>query len=312
MVISASRRTDIPAFYAEWFVNRLLDGSFDIRNPMNIHRITEWHFSPATIDCIVFWTKNASPLIPLLEKLNDYNYYFQYTINPYDSSIEPFVPKKSIVIDTFKRLSDIIGPHRIVWRYDPIILTHKIDVGYHLTYFERLASLLEGYSERCVISFLDIYKRIESRLRINGIISPDDSQIRILASTMSKIAQDNHFSLMTCSECIDLSEYGIEHSCCIDKNIIENITGRKYSLKKDPYQRKECGCVQSVDIGEYNTCPHNCAYCYASYSEQLMKKKQALHNNNSKLIIGNPSKDDNIIIKHALSSIINSWPSLFK
>ena len=135
MIISASRRTDIPAFYAKWFVNRIAEGCVAVRNPMNIHQISEWIFTPETLDCIVFWTKNPAPLIPLVKEIDDYPYYFQFTLNPYGKDIEPFVPEKKNVIDTFKKLSDLIGPEKVIWRYDPILINPKIDIDYHIKYY---------------------------------------------------------------------------------------------------------------------------------------------------------------------------------
>lgn len=310
MVISASRRTDIPAFYAKWFVNRLKEGRIAVRNPMNIHQITEWSFSPDTVDCIVFWTKNPSQILPLLKEIEEYKYYFQFTLNPYDKSIESKVPVKKEVITTFKKLSDLIGSDKVVWRYDPILLTPTIGIDYHVRYFEKLAKLLSGYTEQCVISFLDIYKRIESRLRSQDISTPFEKQVEILAEKLSQIAKNYYLQIRTCSEAVDLSRFGIEHSSCIDKELIERITGCELITKKDPNQRKECGCVQSVDIGEYNSCPHNCSYCYATYSVNSMSKKIVSANPDSSLIIGEIGEGDRVIEKKA-KSMLNRQLSVF-
>lgn len=159
MILSVSRRTDIPAFYSDWFFNRLQAGFVDVRNPMNIHQISRIKISPDVVDCIVFWTKNPKKMLDRLDELSGYNYYFQFTINPYDKQIEHYVPQKSEVIATFQALSMKIGPEKVIWRYDPILLTNKIDVNYHIKYFNELAKRLNGYTNRCVISFVDLYKK---------------------------------------------------------------------------------------------------------------------------------------------------------
>lgn len=310
MIISASRRTDIPAFYAKWFVDCIKEGVIAVRNPMNIHQITEWRFTPETLDCIVFWTKNAAPLIPYLNNLKEYSYYFQFTLNPYGETIEPLVPKKKIIIDTFKKLSDTIGSDKVIWRYDPILLNSEINIEYHIKYFEKLARLLEGYTANCIISFLDVYKRIEVRLRKNSIIAPEQELVHILAKKLAEIGKSTGISIKTCSESIDLSSEGIEHSSCIDKDLIEKIIDKKLEVKKDPNQRKECGCIQSIDVGQYNSCPHNCSYCYATYSETVMNNNRRLSNNDSLLMLGHITENDKITVKEA-KSLVTCKSSLF-
>lgn len=159
MIISASRRTDIPAFYSDWFLNRIKEGFVDVRNPMNYHQVSRVSLSPDVIDCIVFWSKNPKPMLDRLDELMDYKYYFQFTITPYDTTIEKAVPGMNSMVDTFKALADKVGSNRVVWRYDPILLTDKIDVRYHLSNFYEIAKSLEGYTKRCDISFIDLYKR---------------------------------------------------------------------------------------------------------------------------------------------------------
>lgn len=159
MILSVSRRTDIPAFYSSWFFNRIKEGFVYVRNPMNMHRVSKIMLTPQQIDCIVFWSKNPKPMIGRLHELEAYDYYFQFTINPYDTLLEKYVPKKRKVIDTFRALSDIIGPHRVIWRYDPILFTDSIGLNYHREYFAKLAKLLAGYTNRCAISFIDNYKK---------------------------------------------------------------------------------------------------------------------------------------------------------
>ena len=164
MILSVSRRTDIPAFYSDWFFNRIREGFVYVRNPMNIHKISKIKLSPDVIDCIVFWSKNPCPMLSRLDELQPYMYYFQFTINPYDMKLEQNVPTKNGIIETFRVLSDKIGPERVIWRYDPIILTDSISMNYHVKYFEELAKRLQGYTYTCVISFLDLYKKTERNI----------------------------------------------------------------------------------------------------------------------------------------------------
>lgn len=296
MIISASRRTDIPAFYSDWFFNRIKAGYIDVRNPMSYHRVSRVSLSPEVIDCIVFWSKNPKPMLNRLNELKDYNYYFQFTINPYDKEIERGVPKKKGIIDTFKELSDKIGEERVVWRYDPILLSDSIDEKYHLEYFEELAKRLKGYTKYCVISFIDLYKKTERNIRETSIHEPNEDEMKDLANNISKIAETYNIKVVSCAESIDLSDEGVEHGHCIDQALIEDIVGYRIKARKDKNQRKECGCIESIDIGQYNTCSHNCVYCYANFNKTVVAHQVEKHDKNSSLLIG--SLSDNDIVKN--------------
>lgn len=306
MILSASRRTDIPAFYSNWFFNRLKEGYVDVRNPMNYHRISRIRLNPEVVDCIVFWTKNPRPMIDKLDELKNYHYYFQFTLNPYGKDLEVYVPTKSNnIIDTFKMLSDKIGPDRIIWRYDPIFMSQKIDIKYHLTYFEKLTKILHRSTQTCVISFLDLYKKTETNLKPTSVRTPSEEEILRIASDFSEIAKVYNLRIKTCSETVDLSKFGIEHNHCIDKDLIEKLVGKPMNLVKDKNQRKECGCVESIDIGEYNTCMHNCLYCYATFNRKTAITKNYKHNDNSSLLVGTIGEDDVVKDRVTKSLIIN-------
>lgn len=292
MILSVSRRTDIPAFYWEWFLNRVQAGFVDVRNPMNIHRVSRIDIRPEVVDCIVFWTKNAGNIIPHLDQLKDYKYYFQYTINPYNKLIEENVPLKKYVVENFRLLSEIIGPNRVIWRYDPILLTDMIDVDYHLRYFDELAKRLKGHTNRCVISFVDLYKKTVSNTRELMMKEPTDMEMHFLAHNLSSIAKDYGMEIVSCSESIDLDFDGVRHGCCIDRNLIEEIVGYKIDVKKDKNQRKECGCVESVDLGAYNTCLHACKYCYANFNNMKVQTLSKKHNPLSTLLVGDLDNND--------------------
>ena len=304
MILSVSRRTDIPAFYWEWFLNRVKAGFVDVRNPMNIHQVSRIDIRPNVVDCIVFWTKNAGNIIPHLDQLKDYKYYFQYTINPYNKLIEENVPLKKDIIENFRFLSEIIGPNRVIWRYDPILLTGNINIEYHLRYFEELAKRLQGYTQRCVISFVDLYKKTVSNTRDLMMREPTDNEMHILAQKLSIIAKNYKMEVLSCSENIDLDAEGVKHGCCIDRNLIEKIVGYKIDVKKDKNQRKECGCVESVDLGAYNTCLHACKYCYANFNNAKVHTLSQMHNPLSTLLVGELDETD--VVKERKVKLLKS------
>ena len=265
MIISASRKTDIPAFFSDWFINRINEGFVCSRNPMYPEKISRIKLSPDVIDCIVFWTKNPIPMISKLDKLKDYNYYFQFTLTGYDKDIEINLPDKTKLISAFQELSSKIGAEKVIWRYDPIFLNDKYTIEYHINTFKEMAKALNGYTKKCVISFLDFYPKINDRINHLNIRKISDKEINYLASELVKIAKANDIIIATCAEKIDLETLGIEHNACIDGNLIEMICGKKLkSVKKDPSQRELCQCIASRDIGTYGTCKNGCIYCYAN------------------------------------------------
>lgn len=304
MILSVSRRTDIPAFYWEWFLNRVQAGFVDVRNPMNVHQVSRINIRPEVVDCIVFWTKNAGNVIQHLDQLKEYNYYFQYTINPYNKLIEGNVPTKKNIIENFRVLSDIIGSKRVVWRYDPILLTGNMNIEYHLRYFEELAKRLQGYTQRCVISFVDLYKKTVSNTRDLMMREPTDNEMHVLAQKLSMIAKKYKMEVLSCSENIDLDAEGVRHGCCIDRDLIEDIVGYRIDIKKDANQRKECGCVQSIDLGAYNTCLHACKYCYANFNNAKVHTLSQMHNPLSTLLVGELDKTD--VVKERKVKLLKS------
>lgn len=286
MIISASRRTDIPAFYPDWFINRLKAGFLLVRNPMNRIQVSRITLTPDTVDCIVFWTKNPLPILRYLHLIDRYNYYFHFTITPYDSSIEMNLPKKSELIETFKRLSDAIGPERVIWRYDPVFYTGRYDYNFHLRSFEKLAGALSGYTERCMYSFLTVYKKCEKNMKEISFSRPGINDIIKLSESFSEISASSKIKLQTCAENIDLTDFAISGGKCIDDELITRMSGRKLAIPKDQNQREACRCVSSIDIGAYNTCTHRCIYCYANYDHDQAMRNYHEHNPGSELISG--------------------------
>lgn len=302
MILSVSRRTDIPNYYSEWFFNRLKDEFLYVRNPMNFHQISEIKISPDVVDCIVFWTKNPLPMMERLDELEAYNYYFQFTLTGYGNDVERNLPnKKTSVIPIFQELSNKIGKEKVVWRYDPIFFSNRYNVQYHLKAFRSIAEALSGYTEKCVISFLDIYPK--NKKNMDNLLSYDlsDSELRKFAKELSNIAKENHIKIGSCAEKVDLDEYGIIHNSCIDKELIEKIIGCKLKINKDKNQRIECGCVESVEVGTYNTCKNGCVYCYANYSAKSVESNFQKYDPLSPLLCGHIEKEDRISTRKVVS-----------
>lgn len=295
MIISASRRTDIPNYYSDWFYNRIREGYVLVRNPMNIHQISKIKLTPDVVDCIVFWTKNPAPMISRLNELKDYHYYFQFTLNSYGKDIELNVPSKNVeIIDTFKRLSEEIGAEKVIWRYDPILLNNEYSVDYHITYFEKIAYKLKGYTKKCTISFIDFYRNTTNNVKNLNLHTLTAQDKRKIAEGLSKVATGLGLYIDTCAEDIELSDLNVAHARCIDDKLIEKIIGCKLYVEKDKGQRLECGCIESIDIGMYNTCQNGCKYCYANYSENTVKKNSQNHDSKSPLLCGVPTDEDKI------------------
>jgi DNA repair photolyase len=268
------------------------EGFVYVRNPMNIHQVSKIPINPDVVDCIVFWTKNPQAMINRLDEIKHFNYYFQFTINPYNQSIESFVPPKDSIIDTFKTLSDKIGNNRIIWRYDPILLADNISLDYHIKYFESITKRLASYTNKCTISFIDFYKKTERNLKQITVIELDESEIWHVSKAISEIAKEYGMEIQSCAEKYNLESIGVKHGSCIDSFLIEDIFGFPIESKKDKNQRKECGCIESIDIGEYNTCEHNCLYCYANFNSDEVKKKRGMHISTSPLLIGTITDKD--------------------
>ncbi len=280
MIISASRRTDIPAYYSKWFANRLKEKYVLAPNPYNKKRLSYISLSPDIVDCIVFWTKNPSPIIAELDRITEagYSFYFQFTLTPYGRDMEPALPSKHRLVETFLKLSAKIGPERVVWRYDPVIINENLTPGYHFEQFGRMCGMLSGATKRCIISFIDTYR--------TGFRDMGESEILAIADGFSKTASQYGIKLFTCAEKIDLSRFGIGHASCIDKGLIEHIIGCRINAEKDSGQRPACGCIESIDIGSYDTCPCGCRYCYAVRSRNAALINNKKHNPHSPVLSG--------------------------
>jgi hypothetical protein len=264
MIISASRRTDIPALQSDWFLERIREGYVDVKNPFNTRQSRRIYLNPDIIDCIVFWTRNPNPLTRRLSELDDFNYYFTITITPYGKDLEPINPTLDKTIEAFIALSEKIGRERTIWRYDPILISPEYPVSFHLDNFSKMAEILGIHTEKCVISFIDIYKKLITKLEEPEVRELSISEINEIAHGFSIIAKEQNLTMASCAEEYNLEKFGITKNKCIDDELVSRISGKDIRIKKDKNQRPACGCVESVDIGEYRTCGYACLYCYAN------------------------------------------------
>lgn len=287
MILSVSRRTDIPAFYAEWFIERLRQKFVLVRNPFNIHSISRIPLTPENVDTVVFWTKNSKPIHKYLDEIDElkYKYYFQYTITPYKKDLEEEVQDKKEIVETFQTLSKKIGSEKVILRYDPVILSDNYTIDFHKKAFARLCDLLAPYTKKIVFSFLDDYKKISKNIQQLNIKEISAEEMCIMAEYFADTAKKYNLKIESCAEQIDLERFGINHGKCIDNELIEKITGYKISAGRDN-QRNACGCIKCIDIGEYNTCMHKCLYCYANINKDAAFKNNKLHDTKSPLLIG--------------------------
>ena len=295
MIISASRRTDIPSYYSEWFLERVKEKYVLVKNPMNPKQIGKVSLSPDLIDCIVFWTKNPEPILSKLHQLQDYMYYFQYTITGYQNEIEVGLPDKwSKIVPTFQKLSDAIGSDRVILRYDPVLLNTSYTIEYHLQFFGQLLKCLNGYTKRVVVSFIDFYAKMKQNMKYIEVWPISRVQEELLLKGFVQIASEYGMVIETCSEVGDYQHLGVMHGACIDKELIESLVGLPLEVSKDKNQRKECGCVESIDIGTYNTCLNGCVYCYANYSPSSVKANVQSYQKDSPILCHAITEEDHV------------------
>ena len=293
MILFASGRTDIPAFYSNWFINRVKAGFVDVRNPFNQNLVSRINFSD--VDLIMFCSKNPLPMINKLDILK-VPVLFHVTITPYGKDVEPNIPDKRLIIEGVKKLSLVLGIDNVVLRYDPIFLSDKYNVDYHIRAFDKLCKNLNGYVNKIIVSFMDEYKNVRSNrgiLRYRTITKEDYKKI---GEAFSKSAMDNGMSVQTCFEDNDLTQYGFIKGECLSHELAYILTGKKFK-SSNVRKEKKCECVQMVDIGDYNSCMHMCKYCYANYDEKAVSRNFEMHDDNSSLLIGSVQSDDVIKVR---------------
>ncbi len=288
MILNVSGRTDIVAFYSKWFLNRLKEGYVDVRNPFNQNLVSRINFED--VDLMLFCTKNP---IPIIDKLDDIKipYIFHVTITPYKKDIEPNLPSKSDIIEAVKKISTTIGIENVYVRYDPIFISEKYNIKYHIKAFTKLCSLLKGYVKTIIVSFIDNYKNVRKNLPYLKYRSFTEEDYKLIGENFSKIAKNNNMVVQTCFEERNLTEYGFIKGECMSKELAFKLTGKTYK-KWQARKGNACNCVELVDIGVYNSCNHLCKYCYANYDESKVKENINNHDINSSLLIGHINSND--------------------
>lgn len=293
MILFASGRTDIPAFYSKWFINRVKAGFVDVRNPFNQNLVSRINFSD--VDLIMFCSKNPLPMIDKLKMLK-VPVLFHVTITPYSKDVEPNIPDKRLIIEGVKKLSLVLGIDNVVLRYDPIFLSDKYNVDYHIRAFDKLCKNLNGYVNKIIVSFMDEYKNVRINKNILKYRTFTREDYKKIGEAFSKSAMDNGMSVQTCFEDNDLTEYGFVKGECLSHELAYILTGKKFK-SSNVRKEKKCQCVQMVDIGDYNSCMHMCKYCYANYDEKAVSSNFKMHDDNSSLLIGSVQSDDVIKVR---------------
>ena len=293
MILFASGRTDIPAFYSNWFINRVKAGFVDVRNPFNQKLVSRIYFSD--VDLIMFCSKNPLPMINKLGILK-VPVLFHVTITPYSKDVEPNIPDKRLIIEGVKKLSLVLGIDNVVVRYDPIFLSDKYNVDYHIKAFDKLCKNLNGYVNKIIVSFMDEYKNVRNNKNILKYRAFTREDYKKIGEAFSKSAMDNGMSVQTCFEDEDLTQYGFVKGECLSHELAYILTGKKFK-SSNVRKEKKCECVQMVDIGDYNSCLHMCKYCYANYDEKAVSSNFERHDDNSSLLIGSNQSDDVIKVR---------------
>lgn len=293
MVLNVSGRTDIVAFYMDWFMRRLEEGYVLVRNPFYENLVHRIDF--CDVDVIVFCTKNPLPLIKRVEEIK-IPFIVHVTLTPYEKDIEPNVPSKTSTIEAIRKLSHIIGKKRIFIRYDPIFLNDKYDLEYHLRAFKDIVERLDGYTTTIIVSFIDMYKNTINNMKDLNLATIKKSDKEAIGLSFSREASLHGMTVQTCAEEETLFEYGFIQNDCVTSELIENLSGvvikDKWTARKS--RTKHCNCIKMYDIGYYNTCSHLCKYCYANYDEKSVMFNKGLHDDESPLLIGNIKENDTI------------------
>ena len=300
MIINTGGRTDTVQYYTEWLLNRFSQGYSLSRNPLFPNKVTCYELTPDTVDCVVFCSKNYRPILPRLHEITDrFHTYFHYTITAYGKEIEPGVPNIEESMETLIRLSEIVGKGRVAWRYDPVLLTKEYTIERHLETFERMAKVLSPYIDRCIFSFVEMYtpraprKKLESNMP--ELIPLSEQDMDALAQGLGAVAEQNGIYIQTCGTNGDFTRYGIHSSGCMTLDILGGANGIVFKKRKHKGMRQGCHCIESRDIGAYDTCMNGCKYCYANKNPQKAFENYKYHDKNSPLLLGAIKPNDTII-----------------
>jgi len=292
MIIQTGMRTDIPAFYSEWFVNRIKEGFVLVRNPYNSSQVSRYSLSPDVVDLIGFCTKNPAPMLPHMDMLKGYGQYWFVTITPYGKDIEPNVPDKKKVMEDFKKLSDIVGVDSMGWRYDPILVDDEHPVDWHIAEFGKMAETLSGYTNTCVISFIDLYSKVRRNFPEAREVCHEDRLA--IGKAFIENARQYDITIRPCAEGRELEPYGADCSGCMTVKTYEKALHANLDVpRRGTNQRNgECACLLGTDIGAYDTCGHLCRYCYANVHADLVRENMRKHDPRSPFLIGGELRGD--------------------
>ena len=294
MIINTGARTDTVQYYTEWLLNRFSEGYVLSRNPLFPNKVTRYELTPDKVDCVVFCSKNYKPILPRLHEITDrFNTYFHYTITAYGKDIEPGVPDIEESMKTLILLSNQVGRQRVSWRYDPVLLTPKYTIQRHLETFEHMAQTLSPYIDRCIFSFVEMYKKLEYNMPEIIPLSAEDMDK--LAKGLGTAAKKYGMHIQTCGTNGDFSHYGIHSSGCMTLDILGAANGIEFKNLRHKGMRQGCHCIESRDIGAYDTCMNGCKYCYANKNPHKAFDNFKLHDPNSPLLLGNVKPDDTIV-----------------
>lgn len=309
MILNTGCRTDIPAYYSRWFYNRIKEGYVCTRNPYRTDQVLKYRLDPEVVDILCFCTKNPEPMLPRLAELNRFRQFWFVTLTPYGKDIETHVPDKRTVLESIQQLSAAVGAKAVGWRYDPIFITEKYSVEYHLRAFEKMASELQNQVNACVISFLDLYEKTKRNFPAARAVI--EKEQKYLTTRFAEIGEKYGIPIRTCCENISLAQCGVDVSGCMTKTVLETATDCHLTVpKKKKSPRAQCNCLLGADIGMYNTCPHGCIYCYANYDRKTVRQNVKLHEPDSPFLIGGFRKGDKII-EVRQESYINQQITLF-
>ncbi|MBE5807708.1 MAG: DUF1848 domain-containing protein [Clostridiales bacterium] len=293
MIVSAAMRTDIPAFYSEWFMRRVREGYVLSRNPYDPGTVLRYSLDPAAADVLSFCTKDPRPMLDRLKELRQYAMFWSVTVTPYGRDIEPNVPDWRDMVEGVKALSAQVGARRVHWRYDPVLLTKDVTVAFHRAVFAEMAEALKGHVSACVFSFLDLYEK--TRRNFPEGRAPSQQERHALARSFAETARRAGLPLISCCEEPALARYGIDVSGCMTRAVLERALGERLDLAGETGVRQACGCLIGHDIGAYNTCPHGCLYCYANYDREAVRAHMMRHDPDSPLLVGRPLPGDRIV-----------------
>ncbi len=301
MILNTGSRTDIPAFYSEWFMRRIEAGTVCVRHPFQPKRVLRYQLDPSSVDVLAFCTKNPKPMLDHLDHLMRFNMFWGVSITPYDQTIEPYVPPVRQVVESFKQLSSKLGMKAVEWRYDPVFIDDKYTLDVHIKSFQWMASELSGYTEACVVSFIDLYQKTKRNFPSVRALS-EDEQVALIKAFV-KIGHHYGIRIKTCLENASLAQYGADVQGCMTQAVLEQALDIQLHFSKKTQARKGCDCLLGNDIGAYDSCPHACVYCYANQNKASVIRNVRLHNVDSPLLIGNLEVDDVIIDVHQKSNI---------